>query len=142
MNALLEKYETFFTFAALGVFMVLVVLGGIYFTDSGIDRKQWRAVERNLDSYHFERIDMFGDAIFTDDTGDTVVRIDDCDPNWCNVTYNGELVASWHNRTMSRRVAKKLLKKIPPEIPVVTEKDAKKEFLRSQKRKRKPVVEE
>ena len=142
MSALLEKYEAFFYFVVLGVFMTLVVFGGVYFTDSGIDRKQWSAVERNLDSYHFDRINMFGDAIFTDDTGNTVIQIGDCDPDWCNVTYNGEIVASWSNRTVSRRVAKKLLKKIPPEIPVVSEKDAKKEFLQSQKRKRKPVVEE
>ena len=109
---------------AIGVFLGI---GFAYLTDVTFEYNEWKTTEKNIDSYKFERIDMFNDALFYDDTRDTMIRVD-LDTEDCNVFYKEQLVASCLNCTMSHRVAKKLIKKIPDDVDWISRKTAKKEF--------------
>jgi len=121
----------------LMAFMVVVICAAVmfgvsvsYFVNVSTDYREWKSAERNIDSYTFERLStVSNDAIFTDETGDTVIWVDLGNEN-CNVWYKGHVVASDWNGVISPRVAKKLIKKLPTDVLVITKKKAKEEFAR------------
>ena len=134
MRELLRKYEVFFTIVGVLIFCFGWFYAGYYFTDAGIDRKDWKAVDRNVDSFEFDGLDLFSKAVFYDKSRDTEIVVN-TERVRCTVWYKHELVASDFNKTYSKKVAKKLMKKIPPDIVLPNSAAVKDEFLHVQRTK-------